>query len=276
MNPPNRKSPPESKGASQFKRPAAGAQPFKAAAVQSKNALNAQSVKRPVAPPVYSPQAKPKVMQTKASGARQSQPSNAHLQPAAPHAKHHEPKVLQLKVLQLKQTPHAEAKARPASSVPKQGVAPLNARPAQGYAPARQVIQRSSSSSAAADYRDDPGEGAGKAWPASKADRPYNDFDAKYPGACSAFRDFSGEQRKALIAYNKKKNGGKLKSDAGNDPHQDLTEDTGAATSVEVDHIIPKSKGGCNHFLNARLISWELNNALERFKDTSALVTPKK
>jgi hypothetical protein len=274
MNPPNKKSPPETKGVSQFKRQAAGAQPSKPAVAQSKSALTAQPFKWPAAPPVYSPQSKPKVLQTKSAGARQSQPLSAQRTPVAPPpAKRYEPKVLQ-----LKQTPHAEAKARPSLPAPRQGGAPSNARPARSYAPARQVIQRAAASAAVIeDYRDDPGYGAGKAWPASKADRPYNDFpEAKYPGACSAFREFSGAQRQALIAYNKTKNGGKLKSDAGNDPHQDLTEDTGQATSVEVDHIIPMSKGGCNHFLNARLISWELNNSLERIKDTSALVIAKK
>jgi hypothetical protein len=273
MTLPNKKSPPETKGVSQFKRPVAGAHPFKVAVAQSKGASTAQPVKRPVAPPVYSPQAKPKVLQTKSAGARQSQPSNARRQPAAPPAKRYEPKVLQ-----LKQAPHAEAITRPTVSVPKQGVAPLNARPAQGYAPARQVIQRSASS-AAADYRDDPDYGAGKGWPASKADRPFNDFpEAKYPGLknCCLRGNFSGEQRQALITYNKLKNGGQLKSDSGDDPHQDLTEGTGKATSVEVDHIIPKVLGGSNHFLNARLISWELNNKVERIKDTSALVVAKK
>jgi hypothetical protein len=274
MNPPNRKSPPETKGVSQFGRPVAGARPFKPAVVQSKSASAAQPVKRPVAPPVYSPQPKPKVMQTKSSGARQSQPSDARRQPFAPPAKRYGPKVLQ-----LKQTPSAEAKARPAPSAPKQGVVPLNARSPQRHAPARQVIQRAASSSAAADYRDDPEYGAGKGWPAGKADRPYNDFpEAKYPGIknCCLRGNFSGEQRQALITYNKLKNGGQLKSDSGDDPHQDLTEGTGKATSVEVDHIIPKVMGGSNHFLNARLISWELNNKVERIKDTSALVIAKK
>jgi hypothetical protein len=114
---------------------------------------------------------------------------------------------------------------------------------------------------------------AGKWWPLNAADRPYDGLDeAKYPGTASRFKEFSADQRAFILAANRTRNGGTLKSDdAKGDPHQDLVEQTGHANSAEIDHIIPKSRGGSNHFKNARVISWELNNTIARVKDTTGL-----
>src|SRR6266566_476512 len=68
MNSTNRKSP-EAKGLSQQSKQTAGhANQFKPAVAQLKNAVSAQSIKRPLAPPVYRPQPTSPVAQAKAVG----------------------------------------------------------------------------------------------------------------------------------------------------------------------------------------------------------------
>jgi hypothetical protein len=71
-----------------------------------------------------------------------------------------------------------------------------------------------------------------------------------------------------LIRYNKRLNGGNMVSDAwfatgGNEKYQYLYE-AGRYDRPEVDHIIPMSQGGANLFSNFRLISFKLNNSIER------------
>jgi hypothetical protein len=63
-----------------------------------------------------------------------------------------------------------------------------------------------------------------------------------------------------------------LRSDGINDPHPTLSE-KGAADFPEVDHVIPQSLGGSNLFSNARLISWQLNNSLEKKKDITPYIS---
>lgn len=53
-----------------------------------------------------------------------------------------------------------------------------------------------------------------------------------------------------------------------NEPHQILYE-AGRKGRPEADHIVQQSRGGANLFTNARLVSWELNNSIERVVDAS-------
>ncbi len=89
-------------------------------------------------------------------------------------------------------------------------------------------------------------------------------------GEFGSFRSFSDTQRKAIFQANLAKNG-YLKSDDPDDPHQRLDE-RGTLDFPEVDHIVPLSSGGTSMYSNARLVSWELNNSLDRIKDVSELI----
>jgi hypothetical protein len=93
MQPPNKK-PTESNGLRQQVKQAGSPQPRKPGIVQTKSAVPAQNVKRPVAPPVYRPQAKPNALQQKAVGPA----GKAH--PSAPPVYRPQPvpKVLQTKM----------------------------------------------------------------------------------------------------------------------------------------------------------------------------------
>lgn len=124
------------------------------------------------------------------------------------------------------------------------------------------VVQRAEKTNEFAQYDD-------KWWlKAQRLAGPYATLEAwETWGKVSRFQGFAANQRAALIAANKARNGGKLKSDADNDPIQNLTETVGQDDSVEVDHVIASSRGGSNHWWNARLISRRLNNALERVVD---------
>lgn len=115
-------------------------------------------------------------------------------------------------------------------------------------------------------------------YPDAPAKRPYELLDIlslngtiKLPYGPMAFGTFSGVQRTLIIQTNKARNGGRLKSDDPHDPQQDLDE-RGAANAPEVDHIVPKSRGGSNHYSNARLVSWQLNNRDDRVKSLKGLV----
>ncbi|MFZ6767749.1 DNA/RNA non-specific endonuclease [Undibacterium sp. Di26W] len=70
-----------------------------------------------------------------------------------------------------------------------------------------------------------------------------------------------------IIKYNRGLNGGEMESDAWtfgtNEPYQKLRE-AGRQDKPEVDHIVPNLSGGANLFTNARLVSWKLNNSIER------------
>src|SRR5882724_8822923 len=65
MEPPNKKSAGVRGITQPFKQRTGPAHQFKSAIAQLKTAVSAQSVKRPVAPPVYRPQATPKAAQPK-------------------------------------------------------------------------------------------------------------------------------------------------------------------------------------------------------------------
>ena len=84
MNSTNKK-PPGARGIPQpFNRQAGHGPQFKPAVAQLKTAVSAQSVKRPVAPPVYRPQQAPKVLQTKSSSAQRPSAGQAPRRPVAP------------------------------------------------------------------------------------------------------------------------------------------------------------------------------------------------
>lgn len=84
MNSTNKKAP-GARGTSQpFKQQAGHAPQIKPGVAQPKTAVSAQSVKQPVAPPLYRPQQTPKVLQTKSSSAHNPQSGHAPRQPVAP------------------------------------------------------------------------------------------------------------------------------------------------------------------------------------------------
>ena len=120
MNPPNKK-PLETKVA----------QPFKPAVFQSKNTVSAQSIKRPVAPPVYRPQSKPNAAQAKIADPLQIRPH-----PVAPPVYRPQPvpKILQRQAA-VKQLPVGQA-----ARTSMRNAAPVSARPVihhPGAAPAK-------------------------------------------------------------------------------------------------------------------------------------------
>ncbi|MFJ9183705.1 DUF4157 domain-containing protein [Streptomyces anulatus] len=116
-------------------------------------------------------------------------------------------------------------------------------------------------------------------WPDDRASRPYENLDLQtFAGALPAVSMSSGEvfsaqQRTYILKANMARNNGTLMSDDPLDPHQVLNED-GTADYPEIDHIIPKSAGGSNAYSNARVVSWELNNKLDRVKSINQLVDP--
>lgn len=115
-------------------------------------------------------------------------------------------------------------------------------------------------------------------YPDSPAHRPYELLDILSLNGTITLRsltvargDFGGDQRALIIQTNKARNGGLIKSDDPNDPHPYLDE-RGTTDAPEVDHIVPKSRGGSNYYSNARLVSWQLNNREDRVKSLKGLV----
>lgn len=90
-------------------------------------------------------------------------------------------------------------------------------------------------------------------------------------GSPMSRKAYQGWQIDWLIRYNMRLNGGNIESDAWakippknrKEPHRILSE-AGRKDRPEIDHIIPNSSGGANFFTNARVVSWELNNSIER------------
>ncbi|MEA4827261.1 MAG: RHS repeat-associated core domain-containing protein [Clostridium sp.] len=79
-------------------------------------------------------------------------------------------------------------------------------------------------------------------------------------------KNFTPSQKRKIIEENKKKNKGKVKSDDPLDPHQDLVKPKKSQRGItpqqnewQIDHIVPRSKGGTNSYGNSRVISRELN-----------------
>ena len=149
------------------------------------------------------------------------------------------------------------------SSIRSTGAAPINRAPfpATVRANAIGVVQRAEENWA---KQDD------KWWPKEyRLNGPYKNLNAWATwGSVSRFKGFTTQQIQILIAANKKRNGGVLRSDANNDPYPILAETLGQDDSVECDHVINGNlRGGSNHWWNARLISRKLNNSMEREAD---------
>jgi RHS repeat-associated protein len=86
-------------------------------------------------------------------------------------------------------------------------------------------------------------------------------------------RAFSPAQKQKIIAANRARNGGKLRSDDPLDPFQDLSAPVKSVSPglggapqdpamAAIDHIVPKGAGGTNSYGNARVISQHWNNIL--------------
>lgn len=127
------------------------------------------------------------------------------------------------------------------------------------------------------------------AYPDDPANRPYELLDLltlsgalDHGTGMSTNREFSGAQRRLVLEANLTRNAGVLRSDDPQDPvfanpelGGELSE-WGDVNFPEVDHIIPNSSGGGNFFSNARLVSWDLNNRLDRVKSVHHLVDPRR
>lgn len=123
----------------------------------------------------------------------------------------------------------------------------------------------------------------GRAIPSQHRHRPYEELDILFlseqlatvsmMGGYAIGGDFTDDQRTAILQANMARHGGQIKSDDPADPHQVLRIG-GTANRPEIDHIIPKSSGGSNFFSNARVVSWELNNKLDRVKSPAPLLKP--
>src|SRR5262245_25964252 len=98
-----------------FYRPAEQAVQFKPAAIQSSVGVPAQSVQRPVAPPVYRPQQAPGVLRKKTPSARGPQLGQATGQPIAPPVYRPQPlpRVLQTKSSSVQKRPAGQGLRRP-------------------------------------------------------------------------------------------------------------------------------------------------------------------
>jgi len=289
MNWLQKKSPGQRGSPEPFKRSRQGPQ-FKPVVVHSKSHAPGPVVNRPIAPPAYKPQTRLAVAQSKSairssnpnvpavnvkraltgprafgspgkSTTTQIRPAQIGTKPVAPPVVHpHHP----LTILQQKSNSNRNlTDARTTGQSPRPGQAPRQIEAPVRRAPslvvrssAIRVVQRAEDWSKHDDVW----------WPKDyRLNGPYKDADLwKHWGAANRFGYFSAPQIKLLIAENKKRNGGKLKSDSNTDPHKVLAETAGENDSVECDHVINRFRGGSNHWWNARLISRELNNSLER------------
>lgn len=102
----NKKSTPASGAPLPFNRQAGTARQLKPMVAQLKTGVSAQSVNRPSAPPVYRPQAVPRVLQTKRSAGQSPQSLQPPRQPVAPPVYRPEAKrILQPKAIVLQQRP---------------------------------------------------------------------------------------------------------------------------------------------------------------------------
>jgi hypothetical protein len=114
LNPTNKKAS-AAKGMPQlFKRPTVAAPQIKSGVAQLKTPVSAQSVKRPVAPPVYRPQPGTRALQTKSSSPPSSGANQKPRWPVAPPVYRPAAKTVQPKViLQLRKAPTAPPVYRP-------------------------------------------------------------------------------------------------------------------------------------------------------------------
>lgn len=94
--------------------------------------------------------------------------------------------------------------------------------------------------------------------------KPYSHL--KNPKSVAPGKKFTPNQKKKIIEENKIRNRGEVKSDDPTDIHPNLVKPEKSIKGIrppanewQIDHIIPKSKGGTNGYDNARVISRELN-----------------
>jgi hypothetical protein len=110
--------------------------------------------------------------------------------------------------------------------------------------------------------------------------RPYEFLDMLYFAnkldagtELNSFREFTARQRELILQANMARNGGVLKSDDPADTvNGGILSEQGDLNFPEIDHIVPKSKGGSNFFSNARVVSWQLNNKDDRVKSLLGVV----
>jgi hypothetical protein len=108
---------------------------------------------------------------------------------------------------------------------------------------------------------------------AADEDGPYKDIRDKT--VIAPFKSFTSSQKAKILAANRARNGGRLRSDDPNDPYQELSEPVRSVSvgmggppggqdlaMASVDHIVPESRGGTNSYGNARVISQSYNNKL--------------
>lgn len=75
-------------------------------------------------------------------------------------------------------------------------------------------------------------------------------------------REFTKTQKDLIREENMRRNGGVLRDDLSGKKgtiYNPATDSSKPLNALEVDHIIPKTKGGTNDFSNARLIDWKTN-----------------
>jgi len=107
--------------------------------------------------------------------------------------------------------------------------------------------------------------------PCCEGNGPYSDLAGKDNTVIEAGKKFTPTQKPKIIAANKARNGGVIKSDDPDDPFQTLQQPTVTIGGISrpddeahVDHIIPKigpdgQKLGSNSYCNARVISFRHN-----------------
>lgn len=85
------------------------------------------------------------------------------------------------------------------------------------------------------------------------------------PPGVAAGKDFTAAQKEAIIAANRARNGGVVKSDlSGRELSAPAKSQKGVSPSPDewqIDHIVPQDQGGTNSYSNARVISKAENRA---------------
>ena len=85
--------------------------------------------------------------------------------------------------------------------------------------------------------------------------------ETNYTDSVFKFKEFSANQKLKILEANRKRNFGKIKSDVADDEYSELSGAPNADDSPEIDHILPKSKGGSNEYKNAQVTSRKYNNS---------------